>query len=440
MGSKIMKNINSSNPNCFTIYAKGDNSYKTISNLIRKDIHITQLWVSNFQCFAIDINNSLLSWGLNNYYQLGNGKYMDYVFNQNNKEQSHDTFNYISWENTNSFLPNILSKPCSFPFLAKEVRHIECGDGFSFFLLKTGTLYSVGRNDKGQLGIDLPFANAKIISCKKCLDKVSEVEYFKDNHLLVKDIKCGSDFCFALCNDGNYYSWGNNDHFQLCRETLNTFTPHPEKVKAFNEHNNIRSNQIEQLCLGWMHGVILTNNSIYIWGNPYFDYDNKYTDIKVPQLVINEDNNTIVRLQSGFHHVAYMTVINKKYVLKTFGANDFGQLGYDSKDSVITHPKVVNVSDNKQEIKEVYCGAFHTMLLLDNNEIWGFGQNDNGQIGDYNSEYVSWPVKYNWKTDENLTLHKIICANASTVVIKKNQNVNDSAFISSDDNEEVLIN
>ena len=189
-----------------------------------------------------------------------------------------------------------------------------------------------------------------------------------------------------------------------------------------------------------MHGVILTNNSIYIWGNPYFDYDNKYTDIKVPQLVINENENTIVRLQSGFHHVAYITVVNKKYVLKTFGANDFGQLGYDSKDSVITYPKVVNVSDNKQDIKEVYCGAFHTMLLLDNNEIWGFGQNDNGQVGDYNSEYISWPVKYNWKTDENLTLHKIICANASTIVIKKNQNVNDNTFIPSDDNEEVLIN
>ena len=64
-------------------------------------------------------------------------------------------------------------------------------------------------------------------------------------------------------------------------------------------------------------------------------------------------------------------------------------------------------------------GAFHTLCRMTSGNIWGFGQNDNGQVGDYANEYITWPTIYNWKMDNNLRLHKIICANASTVIIKK---------------------
>jgi hypothetical protein len=73
---------------------------------------------------------------------------------------------------------------------------------------------------------------------------------------------------------------------------------------------------------------------------------------------------------------------------------------------------------------------------MNNNNIWGFGQNDNKQLGKYNGEHISWPVKWDYKTDEKLFFYKIICANGSTSVIKipHQQKLN-----SIDDEEKILI-
>ena len=68
-------NPNKMDKNVLSIYSIGDNSYGNITYLNKKELNVTKLFMDNYyQCFAIDVNNTLYSWGLNNYYQLANGK------------------------------------------------------------------------------------------------------------------------------------------------------------------------------------------------------------------------------------------------------------------------------------------------------------------------------------------------------------------------------
>ena len=440
--SNLKKSLEStfdtSQKNVCTLFARGDNSYGNITNLNRSDLHIVKLWYSNFQCFALDVNGNLMSWGLNDYYQIGNGTRIDYLFNKNEK-QSLDSFSYLYYE-TNSYIPKMLSNSIHFPFSGLQVKKVECGDGYSLFLLKTGELFSVGRNDKGQLGINLPFEKATIVSGKKCLSNVERVNIvdFNNNQVKIKNVITCSDFSFACDEYNNYYSWGNNDHFQLCRETINLSTPNPEKVETFSSLSIISS-----MKLGWMHGCILTNdNKIYLWGNPYYDYNNDFQDMKKPTEITELPSNNITQIDSGFHHIAFISIKDRKYQLYTFGANDFGQLGYETREDYIESPRKVILSDNVEGsvITEVITGAFHTMCKMSSGNIWGFGQNDNGQVGDYVNEYITWPTLFNWHTDKDLILDQIICANASTVIIKKRDFGDISHKANEDDeNEEVSL-
>ena len=80
MGGELT-NPNKLDKEVLSIFAVGDNSYGNISFLNKKELNIKRLFLDNFyQCFAIDNNNNLFSWGLNDYYQLANGKNSKYLF------------------------------------------------------------------------------------------------------------------------------------------------------------------------------------------------------------------------------------------------------------------------------------------------------------------------------------------------------------------------
>ena len=79
--------INRTNPLVYTINANGENIYSNVSNIL-KPLHYKKIWVGNCQTFALDYKNNLYSWGLNDYFQLGNNKNTKYIFNTNKKKKN----------------------------------------------------------------------------------------------------------------------------------------------------------------------------------------------------------------------------------------------------------------------------------------------------------------------------------------------------------------
>ena len=412
MGNKFFTS-NDSNKNIIKILARGDNSYGNITHLLRP-LNFIKIFAENYQCFAIDKDNTLYSWGLNDYYQLGNEKNENYLFAKRTFDNDNkDPYNFINTFSILSSEPSIYKKslslgyiknlaPIQFPIPPISIFKISCGDGYTIFLDKEGSLYSVGRNDKGQLGFELKFEDSAVVSGIKCKSSLTKISYFEEKKIIIKDIVCGSDFSFAKDDKNEFYSWGNNKNNQLGRDNTITYSFIPEKAEYINKIQTDNNTIIQKLCCGWTHACCYTEKGdCYYWGNPFLDYDKKFKTIKYP-LKINIESK-IVDISSGFNHIAMIVMNNDRKNLFTLGGNDFGQLGNNKEEVFSIDPQRVifpEKNSENNEIEEVVCGAFHTICRLKNDLIYGFGQNDNKQVGDYSAEFITWPVKWNYELQE----------------------------------------
>ena len=449
MGGELT-NPNKLDKEVLSIYSVGDNSYGNIFYLNKKELNIKRLFLDNFyQCFAIDNNNNLYSWGLNNYYQLANGRNSKYLFNTNesdSKKTNENNFSIISSTSNNTIIKtiktigNLFSSPSVIPMEVSKIKTISCGDGFTLFLTTNGLVYSVGRNDKGQLGYELNSNSALIVDGIICNNKLTSIDYFAQNKINIENIVCGADFCFALESSNvddedeteydGIYSWGNNELNQLgIEENKYKYYFNPAKADLLNKIINKQKTKITKLVCGWSHSCLLTkNNLIYLWGNPFKEYNKKYKNIKIPININKIKNSKIIQISSGFNHIAVLSKLNNSNIeLYTFGANEFGQLGYPTEEIFIDQFNKVEIPktelNENLQIKRVECGAYHTLIQMGENLIYGFGQNNCKQIGNYKDEFLTSPKKWNYIIDTNndKILYDIKCSNGISCLLFKSR-------------------
>jgi alpha-tubulin suppressor-like RCC1 family protein len=101
--------------------------------------------------------------------------------------------------------------------------------------------------------------------------------------------------------------------------------------------------------------------------------------------------NEIKIFASGARFSIIITADNKLYGTgqNSFGTNltnfilicQLGQLGCETEDSIATKKLVKLPRKMRREIKQVSCGNYFTLVLLDDNSVWATGNNFSGQLG-----------------------------------------------------------
>lgn len=134
--------------------------------------------------------------------------------------------------------------PLFMPFAAgAQTRNYErfaAGENHYLVLMADGTLWSLGKNQYGQLGDGTT------------TDRQQPVKILSN----VKSIACGSNHSLAVLNDGSLYAWGWNDCGQLGDGTT---TPHEKPVKILS---NVKS-----MDCGTTHSMaVLNDGSLWAWG------------------------------------------------------------------------------------------------------------------------------------------------------------------------------
>ena len=95
------------------------------------------------------------------------------------------------------------------------------------------------------------------------------------------------------------------------------------------------------------------------------------------------------------------------------GRNDYGQLGLGDNTDRNTFTQVTT---NTNDIKEIYCGYNHTFILKNNGTLWGTGYNNYGGrlgLGDINNRNTFTQVTTN--ADD---IKKIYCGYYHTLILK----------------------
>lgn len=136
------------------------------------------IWTGSYCTFMHETNSQhIYAFGLNNYHHLG----------YNNKE-----------EEIARYAPKLVP---SFP---EGTRIISGGQHHTLALDRLGHVYSVGRNDYGRLGIGTTTGEVSELKLIPSLENEN-----------CCDIGCGNCVSFAVNTNGNVYSWGMGDSYQL---------------------------------------------------------------------------------------------------------------------------------------------------------------------------------------------------------------------------------
>ena len=161
--------------------------------------------------------------------------------------------------------------------------------------------------------------------------------------------------------DGSVYGCGSNEYGQL--------------GTGDNENRNkltliMKDSSIVGIRCGSNHSLIWkSNGDIFTFGcNNYgqLGFEDKENRNK-PTFLMNLKNDKIIDIQCGYDHNLILT--NEELI--GFGYNDYGQLGTEDFENKLKPTIIMKNSNN--EIKSIYCGGYHSMILKNDGSLFVCG-------------------------------------------------------------------
>ena len=92
-------------------------------------------------------------------------------------------------------------------------------------------------------------------------------------------------------------------------------------------------------------------------------------------------NNDAKSVYCGYNHTL---ILKNNGTLWGCGLNNYGQLGLGDTDNRSTFT-IIGINTN--DIKSIYCGGEHTIILKNDGTLWGCGNNLYGQLGVGDTNY-----------------------------------------------------
>lgn len=309
-------------------------------------------------------------------------------------------------------------------------------------------LYIFGFNEEGQLGVgdlidreeptlitSLPAAieivKISLGTWSAILTGEGQVLYFGVNDVITPevlnlppciDISCGLQLSIFITEKGEAYALGHNRRGE--RGTGEIIDPREGNWEQLFSEIPIKINVppcISVSC-GEAHTAFLTKDGrVYTAGN-----NNKgqlglgdTTDRFVPTLIPNLSN--CIAVACGDRHTCILTGDGK---LHCCGFNVRGQLGIGSYENAHIPTLIVDDpnSPGLAPIIKVSCGDVHTLVLTENGDVYTFGDNSNGQLGNVD-ETVNTPTKFRILPEFGTSFIDISCGGEETMILTSEENV-----------------
>ncbi|XP_068758844.1 uncharacterized protein [Montipora capricornis] len=323
-------------------------------------------------------------------------------------------------------------KESAVEFLCRPVR-LSCGQQHTAVVNSSGDVYTWGRSQKGRLGHgDLIEEEGKSVPFR--------VEILHMHKIKVLSVACGMEHTLALCNDG-VYSWGSSEYGQLGQgdtrqqtrpvyitelsdkrciavvcghyHSLALSADHRVWSWGWGVHGQLGVGSIEdvllpthikgldkyeviQLAAGYSHSVALSvQGQVFTFGGGLYGQLGLGTNCKqtVPQLVESLVNERVYLICCGSFETIAVTEDQEVY---NWGRNPhffryYMRQDYRSKRPMQTSHPLNSVSHRlvpekidcsfSCEVKDVCCGNWHYLALMESGKVYSWGYNDYGQLG-----------------------------------------------------------
>ncbi len=246
-----------------------------------------------------------------------------------------------------------------------SVPEIVSADAGSIHVLAVDTLGGVwawGNNGNGQLGDGTQID--------------SSVPLAVPGLSAVVDVATGYSHSLALDGNGDVWAWGDNYYGELGNGTTAAVSLSPAQVSGLSD--------AVAVAAGVYHSLALDGNGdVWAWGdNQYGQVGNGTTsDHRNPVTTPTKVSglSEVVAVSAGYHHSLAVDVNGDVWI---WGDNRYGQIG----NTVTSAPEAPMTTPTKvsglPDVVSVDAGGLHSLALDANGDVWAWGGNQFGQIGD----------------------------------------------------------
>ena len=249
------------------------------------------------------------------------------------------------------------------------VQSISCGGYHTLFITNDENLWSMGRNDTGQL----------------CLNSaVSQIKPTQTSFSKISKIYAGGYHSIFQTNKMKIFGCGNNQHAQL-----GFCSKYKYHVRHSNKVHSIPVRDIIQISCGYYSSFLLNmdgkvfsagdNSSGTLGLGGTFDV-NKFTEIP---------NIPPIQAISCTGSFCYLLAFDGN--VWSFGNNKSGQLGHGDEDNK-TVPTKINSLNNIKQLSNNSCGN-HFLFKDNENKIYTVGANLYGQLGTKDFKTCTIPIE-----------------------------------------------
>jgi alpha-tubulin suppressor-like RCC1 family protein len=301
---------------------------------------------------AQDRNGNLWGWGHNTFGQVGDGR------------GGADVFGPVQVCGEGQIAP------CT-QFLGSVIA-TAAGRFHSLALDSSGNVWAWGDNEFGQLGSNLS-GNVRSSAVPVRNDALF-AQVNQHGQPPIKAIASGNDHNLALDSGGGLWAWGLNHSGQLgLGSNGNSIIASPIL--------SLREMGIKAIAAGGDQSFALDGeNNVWAWGS------NNRGQLGISSSVLNSNtpvkldhfqlNTRITRIAAGLSH---SLAIDSRDNLWAWGANDRGQLGIGETTRDSHAPLLTRLPAGIPRI--IACGGNHSLAVDANGNLWAWGSNGRGQLG-----------------------------------------------------------
>eukprot|EP00727_Mastigamoeba_balamuthi_P013503 m51a1_g8776 putative uvb-resistance 8 (431) ;mRNA; f:177876-179651 len=191
----------------------------------------------------------------------------------------------------------------------------------------------------------------------------------------VASVSCGTDHALAVLASGELYTWGDNCHGQLGLGDLQNRN-RPELVSFF------AGKKITRIACGCHHTIaLLDTREVFSWG---YNSEGELglgdtVHRNTPQDIAMFKGKRVSEISCGDYH--NLLLVGLSGDLFVWGHNSTGKLGIGAGPNQLTPVQNTEFKAMDDCIVSIGCGKGHSAAVLENGELYTWGNNTFGQLG-----------------------------------------------------------